>query len=235
RVVQPPRRGFGDARARARIKLRVTVTRHNAHTLAHFATTARELGVDHVTFKPFRHTAAFMGQSPGALYLGRRDYEAAIRDCREAWPEDGPTLELDDGLPAGPAAWTKVIPRFGCVGGTTHASVLYDGRVVACDAVLDDDDWTLHTHSFGEAWRAAPTLTRWRALPGNEECGGGCAKSPTCRGGCRARALGMGGSIDAPDPWSHCEERRYPTVSADEDQTRKKTVSGRRGLRVIAE
>jgi radical SAM protein with 4Fe4S-binding SPASM domain len=194
------------------VKIRVTVTGRNQHTLARFADVARELGVHKVVMKPFRHTAEGFGYEPNELYISRREYEAATRAAQDAWPDDAPPLDIDDGLPSGPPAWTKVIPTFGCVGGTTHASVIYDGRVVACDAVHDPDDWTLHHKSFLECWRGAPTVTQWRQLDGNSDCTSDCDNSKVCRGGCRARALGLGGTMDDPDPWSHCELPGPPQV-----------------------
>lgn len=194
------------------VKIRVTVTAENADTLPRFADVARELGVHKVVMKPFRHTADSSGAAPDQLYISRRRYTEATDAVMESWPEDAPPLEIDDGMPQGPPEWTGVIPRFGCVGGTTHASVIYDGRVVACDAVHDPDDWTLHEKSFLECWRGAPTVTSWRAMDGNDDCNTSCDNGPTCRGGCRARALGLGGSIDDPDPWSYCEAPGEPQV-----------------------
>lgn len=202
----------------AGIKLRVTVTAHNAHTLAAFADTARRLGVDDVVFKPFRHTTGGEALTAEALYLSRRDYEAAVQATREAWPAHGPSATFDDGLPESLPAWTKVTPAFGCVGGTTHASVIYDGRVVACDAVHDPRDWTLHTHRLLAAWLNAPTIVGWRHLDNDGSCSS-CASFAGCGGGCRARAMAAGNTIHGPDPWSHCEPRRAHPF--------------RRGLRVV--
>jgi radical SAM protein with 4Fe4S-binding SPASM domain len=194
------------------VKIRVTVTGENKDTLAGFADIARDLGVHKVVMKPFRHTADSSGAAPDSLYISRADYNAATARAEEAWPEDAPPLDVDDGMPAGPPDWTKVIPTFGCVGGTTHASVIYDGRVVACDAVHDPEDWTLHNKSFLECWRGAPTVVSWRNLEGNSDCTSACENSARCRGACRARALGLGGSIHDPDPWAYCEEPGPPKV-----------------------
>lgn len=194
------------------VKIRVTVTAENAHTLVRFADIARELGVHKVVMKPFRHTADASGAPPDQLYISRRRYNEATDRAQQEWPADAPPLDVDDGLPQGPEEWTGVIPRFGCVGGTTHASVIYDGRVVACDAVHEPDDWTLHHRSFLECWRGAPTIQKWRALDGNDDCNSACDNGPKCRGGCRARSLGLGGSFDDPDPWSYCEEPGTPRV-----------------------
>jgi radical SAM protein with 4Fe4S-binding SPASM domain len=194
------------------VKIRVTVTAHNAPFLLDFAKIAKELGVHSVVMKPFRYTAEFFGDVQQDLYIDRQTYFQSTKNALENWPEDAPPLSVDDGMPEGPPAWTDVIPDFGCVGGTTHASVIYDGRVVACDAVHDPDDWTLHQHSFKECWDRAPTIQSWRRLEGNESCLSTCENSKKCRGGCRARSLGAGLPMDAPDPWAYCsaEEKKSP-------------------------
>ncbi|MBI3179157.1 MAG: radical SAM protein [Deltaproteobacteria bacterium] len=189
------------------VKLRVTVTRQNAHTLAAFAPLARKLGVGEVVFKPFRHSTMGEALHGEHLYISRAAYSDAIDVARRAWPNDAPRASFDDGMPEGLPAWTRITPEFACVGGTTHASVIYDGRVVACDAVFDPADWTLHEHGFVEAWLNAPTVRRWRGLEAGDECRG-CGNFKRCGGGCRARALAAGHSMHDPDPWAYCEPKR---------------------------
>lgn len=187
------------------IKLRVTVTPHCAGRLAEFAEVATGLGVHSVSFKPFRHTETGSAKHAAHLYIDRSRYLDAIREGEARWPADAPPATFNDGMPQGPPAWTKVIPQFGCVGGTTAASVMYDGRVVACDAVLDPADWSLHQHSFQSCWQHAPTIASWRSLQGNAQCGG-CSTNLVCRGGCRARAIAAGHTMRDRDPWAYCTE-----------------------------
>ncbi len=184
------------------VQIRVTVTPLNVHELVDFAALATELGAHKVVFKPFR--ASGLADAPH-LIVDRLPYMAAIEATRQAWPEDAVPGELGDGMPTRPPEWTKIIPDFGCVGGTTSVTITYDGRVVGCGAVLEDGDWRLHDRSFADCWRAAPSVTSWRTLAGNDDCRS-CNNYSKCGGGCRARATGAGETIDAPDPWSYCSD-----------------------------
>ena len=189
------------------VKLRVTVSQVNATRLLDFAPLAEELGVPEVVFKPFRHTTGGEALTSLHLYLSHAEYEQAVEAVRQGWPESAPRVLCDDGMPESLPAWTKVTPEFGCVGGTTHASVLYDGRVVACDAVQDPRDWTLHRRGFLESWLGAPTVASWRRLKDSGDCSA-CSNFTRCGGGCRARALASGGTMADPDPWAYCEDKR---------------------------
>jgi radical SAM protein with 4Fe4S-binding SPASM domain len=200
----------------ADVQIRVTVTPHNAHRLADFAPLARRLGVDKVVFKPFRQSG--LADAAHGLLIDRRRYTEAIERLREAWPDDAPPAELGDGMPTRPPAWTKIIPDFGCVGGTTSATVTWDGRVVACGAVLEARDWTLHARDFADCWGGAPSLASWRGLEPTASCTS-CQNYARCGGGCRARATGAGLSLQAPDPWSYCSDSSSDSSSdATEDR-----------------
>jgi len=188
------------------LKLRVTVTAENVDHLLRFADIARDLDVPKVIFKPFRHAPAGDAKNATHLYLSRARYYEAAEAAMTAWPEDAPPATFDDGMPVNLPSWTGISSDFGCVGGTVHASVIYDGRVVACDAIHHPADWTLHERGFIESWREAPTIKSWRRLGDSGACSS-CAKFSTCAGGCRSRAVAAGGTMADPDPWSHCEER----------------------------
>jgi MoaA/NifB/PqqE/SkfB family radical SAM enzyme len=60
----------------------------------------------------------------------------------------------------------------------------------------DHDAGSVAEDGFARLWHDSDGFRGIRALPGGNACGGsGFA------GGCRARALVLGGSIDAADPW----------------------------------
>ncbi|MBI2375676.1 MAG: radical SAM protein [Deltaproteobacteria bacterium] len=198
------------------VKLRVTVNPHNLERLVDFAGVAKELGVHKVVFKPFRRTGLATDPS---LLVPRAQYYAGIDAAAARWPEDAPPADFDDGMPSRPPEWTRIIPSFGCVGGTTLATVVYDGRVVACDALLSERDWTVRSHGFAACWRRSPAVASWRALEESGECGS-CDNFKECGGACRARAVGAGRTMKDPDPWARCSEnepsmaaRRLPVVA----------------------
>lgn len=185
------------------VQLRVTVTPHNADRLAAFAPLATELGVDKVVFKPFRQSGAAAGAEN--LTLARAPYLRAIEVARAEWPVGAPAADFGDGMPMRPPAWTEIIPAFGCVGGTTSVSILPDGRVVGCGSVLSPGDWRLRDYGFARSWREAPGVALWRAFEGNDACRS-CGNFTRCGGGCRARAVGAGLSVNESDPWAYCSE-----------------------------
>lgn len=186
------------------VQLRVTVTPHNAARLAEFCALATDLGVDKVVFKPFRRSGA--ATESEELTISRAAYLEAVARAQEAWNPAGCPADFADGLPDRAPAWTHITPAFGCVGGTTSASITWDGRVVGCGSVLSTGDWTLHHKGFGECWRHAPGVVSWRTLEAGEGCQS-CERFSDCGGGCRARALGEGRSIREPDPFSFCSAK----------------------------
>ncbi len=183
------------------VHLRVTLTPHNIDRLADFAPLARSLGVSRVVFKPFRQS----GEAGGAddHHIDRRVVVATAHEVQSHWPGDAPPADFFDGMPTPAPAFTQLIPAFGCVGGTTSATITFDGHVTGCGPTKSSADWTLHEHGFAEAWRDAPTLRSWRVLDGNETCST-CGNVASCRGGCRVRALGKGRTMNDPDPWAPC-------------------------------
>jgi len=183
------------------VALRVTVTARDLDRLVDFVRLADALGVHSMSLKPLKQIgeasgAGDMAFTPAAL---RAAIERALPGLKQARCE----VKTSDGMPERMPVWTGVQPPFSCTGGTVRAVVLADGRVVACAAVTAPDDWTLYEHGFLESWRHAPSILRWRQLAGNETCRT-CERFERCAGGCRARALGHGDSLDEPDPWAGC-------------------------------
>lgn len=186
------------------VQMRVTVTSTNVHRLLDFADAAARSRCHRIAFKPFRRTETGAAFDHADLDVDRLTYLRAIERAQAAWPAGAPAAIFDDGVPERTPDWAHIMPAFGCVGGTTSLSVMYDGRVTGCGFVLDDDDWSLHDHDVLSAWRRAPTLHTWRSLTGNTTCTTECDNFSSCGGGCRARATGAGRTMQDRDPWADC-------------------------------
>ncbi len=180
------------------VQLRLTVTALNAPKLVGLGNLSRELGVHKVIVKPFRRAGAAIDARD--LDLARPDYVRAVTALRASWPKDACELEVGDGVPRCLPEWTRAKAKFGCVGGHTAVTVTDDGRVAACGFVLPADAWSLREHSFAECWQRAPSVASWRSLAASPATLGSEAQM-ACGGGCRARAVGAGGSMGDPDPW----------------------------------
>ncbi len=185
------------------VHIRVTMTPHNIDRLLDFAPLAKSRGVHNVVFKPFRQS----GEAGGANdhHIDRAVVVEKARATERDWPSDAPSAEFYDGMPTKAPDWTGLIPAFGCVGGTTSATITFDGHVTGCGPTKSPDDWTLHDRRFAEAWRSAPTMRTWRVLEGNDGCSS-CGRFTECGGGCRVRALGKGRTMNDPDPWAYCAD-----------------------------
>lgn len=184
------------------VQLRVTATQPIVERLIEFAPLATDLGVKRVVIKPL----SLVGRALKAphLALNKTQYLAQIPKILAQWPKSAGELEMGDGIPHKPAQWTQIAPAFSCPGGTATARVSWDAKVLACSDRADDD-WSLAEHDFIDCWRNAPSVQRWRKLEPTGACQG-CAALATCSGGCRMRALAVGGGLGGPDPWASCAD-----------------------------
>lgn len=86
-----------------------------------------------------------------------------------------------------------------CPCGTQYCRITPDGQVTPCP-YIPTSGGDLRTQSFADVWRESPLFNELRA--GGETLGGRCGKCEyraVC-GGCRARALAVGGDLFAEDP-----------------------------------
>lgn len=181
------------------VQLRVTVTAANADSLAPLAELARALGVQRVALMPFR-LSRDLAPRARELAIDRAAYAQVVAGLVRRWPEDAPPLRS---LIMDRADLTPYLPAFGCPGAHTTATLTPDGRLMACGFFDEATAWNVREHSLRDCWLAAPNMQPWRTL----EAGGVCRVCPElarCRGGCRARALGAGGTLGDPDPWGPC-------------------------------
>jgi radical SAM protein with 4Fe4S-binding SPASM domain len=182
-----------------RVETRATVTTQNASRLIGFFDAARELGVARMTVKPFRRSGA--ASAAVDLELSRSAYEEAVSPLRELWREAGSCdLNVSDGITFRPPEWLGISPPFSCVGGTTSVSIKWNGAVTGCSSLDIARPWDVREHGVLKAWREAPSVAGWRRFEGNATCSD-CETYAECAGGCRTRAAGRSGNINAPDSW----------------------------------
>jgi radical SAM protein with 4Fe4S-binding SPASM domain len=107
--------------------------------------------------------------------------------------------------PWGPQTRTNtqsvIYENFGCGAGNTVCSVSVSGNVSPCSFLGPDYiAGNVREKSFETIWHHSRVFSTMRSLPGNNTCLH-CPHYSHCSGGCRARALTMKHSINAPDPW----------------------------------
>ena len=206
-----------------KVKLRVTVTATNHKLLLAMAPLATELGVDAVVLKPFDQIG--VADQRNELAISRSMWEEIAAHVRDSWPRDAPLLHTGTGMPTRAPKFTNIAPEFGCVGGTTVATVMPDGRVVGCGAVPAPQAWSIADHTFQDCWLHSPELGGWRKLPDNRQCRS-CANRSSCGGGCRVRALAAGRGMAGPDPFADCslytpEQTRSPSANTQRPALRR--------------
>jgi len=86
----------------------------------------------------------------------------------------------------------------GCLAGIHYCRITPEGAVTACP-YIPDEEGSIRERDFWEIWDQSPTFDRLRNPQLQGKCGK-CEYQKLC-GGCRARALAMGGDIMDADPW----------------------------------
>jgi|GEM_PF-1006285 len=102
--------------------------------------------------------------------------------------------------------------RFGCLAANMKVGIRADGAVTPCD-FLDAhyNSGNIRDGGLDTIWSSSPLFLLLRKLKGNPYCGS-CHLYPSCRGGCRARALHWNGDWNSPDPY--CTRRLFPGDAA---------------------
>jgi [mycofactocin precursor peptide]-tyrosine decarboxylase / 3-amino-5-[(4-hydroxyphenyl)methyl]-4,4-dimethylpyrrolidin-2-one synthase len=95
----------------------------------------------------------------------------------------------------------------GCPAGTREAYVLPDGKLVACPMFIKHAEYhssrSIAGGNFRSLWEADPAIIRFRSFLTTPKLTGKCStcrSGPVCKGGCRALAFFLHGSMDEQDP-----------------------------------
>ena len=99
-----------------------------------------------------------------------------------------------------------------CGGGISECGILSDGQVVGCRLLPQWTAGNVLERPLSRIWADPNAFSEFRQLTA-QSCGEACAGCPSvesCRGGCRAYAVGMTGDLYAPDS-------RCPIVCPDRE------------------
>lgn len=184
----------------ARFTLAFTIMRTNLDEIRACAELADRVGASTAVFRPL-YPVGVAREHPELMpdFAGYRD---AIDQLVE-YGRDG-AADLRSIHPFGPApraATQSVIHNdHGCGAGNLVCSISLSGDVNPCSFLGPSyAAANLREATFEEIWHRSAGFRAIRSLPGGTP--------DTFSGGCRARALVLGGSINAPDPWIAERER----------------------------
>ncbi|MFX1533863.1 MAG: radical SAM protein [Promethearchaeota archaeon] len=187
-----------------RFSLAFTIMRSNIQEIKACAELAHRVGAEAAVFRPLYPVGSV--QHNPELLISFSEYLHALKelsDMREHLP--GTVFQFCSIHPWGPQtrinSQSLVYTNFGCGAGNTVCSVSVSGDVSPC-SFLDPSyiAGNIRDTSFQSIWHNSRTFKEIRSLPGNENCVE-CKHYGICGGGCRARALFLNGSINAPDPY----------------------------------
>jgi len=178
----------------ARFTLAFTIMRSNLEEIRACAELAERLGAATAVFRPLYPVG--IARDHPELIPDYGDYHEAIDQLTEYGREGSASLRSVD--PFGPAereASQSIIHNdHGCGAGNLVCSISLSGDVNPCSFLGSSyAAANLRDVPFEEIWHRSQTFRAIRDLPGGAP--------DTFSGGCRARALVLNGSINAPDPW----------------------------------
>lgn len=200
----------------ARFTLAFTVMRSNLGEIRECAELAARVGAHAAVFRPLypvgvaRHHLELMptfteyNESLNILAGMQEQGRFDLREL-EAWSPR-----------ARQATQSVVHQNYGCGAANLVCSVSVSGDVNPCSFLGPEfAAASIRERSLADIWHHSASFRAIRALPGGEPVSAH-GNTATFAGGCRARALVLNGSINAPDPW----------ITAQVDQERQGAVAG---------
>ena len=116
---------------------------------------------------------------------------------------------------------STIYENYGCGAGNLVCSISLSGDVNPCSFLGPEFvAANIRNQSFEDIWHNTQTFRSMRGLSGAAQTGG--EHSDRFTGGCRARALVLNGSVDAPDPWVVAEREQRATELNALNSTKKK-------------
>jgi radical SAM protein with 4Fe4S-binding SPASM domain len=187
-------------REHARFTMAFTVMRTNVEEIEACARLAHEVGADTAVFRPLYPVG--VAQQHLELMPSFAEYNSALNSLARL---DGDVLDMRQIDPFGPYSRAEtqsvVHQNYGCGAGNLVCSVSVSGDVNPC-SFLGPGFVAANVcdSSLARIWQHSAGFRAMRALQ-HREPSSGRGHTATFGGGCRARALVLNGSVNAPDPW----------------------------------
>ncbi len=201
-------------REHSRFTLAFTILSSNLHEIRACAELAEELGAGTAVFRPLYPVG--VARHHLELMPSYEQYNAALNELAElqSHHEFG-IRHIDPFSPASRSDVQSVIyQNHGCGAGNLVCSVSVSGDVSPC-SFLGRDSYTANVRrqSLKQIWNESRGFRAIRALPDSEPFDNG-QNASRFSGGCRARALALNGSINAPDPWLTSKQHQWANSGA---------------------
>ncbi|MFX1254028.1 MAG: radical SAM protein [Promethearchaeota archaeon] len=188
-----------------RFSLAFTLMKTNLHEVRACAELARCFGAEAAVFRPLYPVGTAYQHLD--LMPSFSEYINALKvlsDMKDD-PKTNGFVQLCNIHPWGPetrrSSQSIIYTNFGCGAGNVTCSVSVSGDVSPCSYLNPDYiAGNIKKDSLEDIWNNSPIFRQLRSLKGNNTCKK-CNDYAICRGGCRARALALNGSINASDPF----------------------------------
>jgi radical SAM protein with 4Fe4S-binding SPASM domain len=179
----------------ARFSLAFTVMRTNLHEIGRCAELALAVGAESAVFRPLYPVGT--ARQHLELMPTFAEYSAAVKALDPSrWPGDEQDCVIGPFSPATRQQVNSVIYwNHGCGAGNLVCSISNSGDVNPCSFLGSEFEvGNIRDRSLSDLWRDV-ALERFRKSAKDS------AQPVGFNQGCRARALWLNGSVDAPDPW----------------------------------
>jgi radical SAM protein with 4Fe4S-binding SPASM domain len=187
-------------RKHCRFTLAFTIMSTNLHEVRACAKLAEEMGAGTAVFRPLYPVG--VARHHLDLMPTFQQYSDALLELESMGDDHLDLNHIDSFSPARrQEASANVCQNHGCGAGNTVCSVSVSGDVSPC-SFLGPESYTANVRgeSLRNIWDHSQGFREIRVLPDAEPFDSG-PDAPRFSGGCRARALVLNGSLNAPDPW----------------------------------
>ena len=189
-----------------RFTLAFTIMRTNLHEIRQCADLAYKVGAHTAVFRPLYPVG--IARQHLDLMPSYADYNRALNELENLQMDNGFEMCVVD--PFSPKTRMEAQPttydNHGCGAGNVVCSISVSGDVNPCSFLGPVyNAANIREEPFCDIWHQSEGFQKIRNLPVSGGCEG--CESNNFQGGCRARALALNGSINAPDHWISDREK----------------------------